>query len=344
MDKITNKMPIILALTMDKAHMRERIVIGEEYQVRNRLWGHQESEVLYDEERPLGTFLFSHEKQLDEDWNAAAVYPLKKALSSALRRKEQESSAREFLKEKEVSCDPICIFAAYQCRRWYKENRTPLGSERSGDRFERQIMGLTKSFKRILWGGEKDYSVDQVMSRMKLYARINGNGSDTQARIWYPGKRRNAEYLIIEDSFVPAIWYYLNHLRDWGLCFSKCDICGKVFVAPSGHYSLCSEACRKEKGRQNKREFDARARANKYDVDYRNSYQLIHNWLKRLRKAEGIPVERKEQADASFKAFRTEALRRKKKITTKADHKAFVDWLFEQERVFEKLCEEMGGE
>lgn len=338
MDCITNKKPVVMALKLDKMRGRERIIIGEEYHVRRCVEG-RDSDVLYNMERPLGEFLFSHEKQLDKEWNAEVIFPLKKAIISVRGRKENEATARKFLRGKEDSYDPIDVFTAYQCCRWYEESCTTLGNERSGERFEQRIMGLTRSFKKILWGEEKNYSVDQVMARMEQYAKVNSNENDTKACIWYPGKRRDAEYLIVEDSYVPAIWYYLNHLRDWGLCFCKCDNCGKVFLAPSRHYSLCSEDCRKEKSRQNKREFDARARENKYDIDYRNAYQRMHNWLNRLCKVEGISVERREYVESSFKTFCAEAIQQKKKIKTQADYKAFVNWLFEQERVFEKLCE-----
>lgn len=342
MDNALNKQPIIFALALDKLRRCERIVIGEEHQVRRRLDGDRENKVLYDEERSLGEFLFGHEKQLDKNWNIGAIFPLKKALSLPLGRKEYELSAWEFLEEKESSHDPICIFSAYQCRRWYVLNRTMLGAERNSDQFESRIMGLTRSFKQILWGGEKNYSIDQVMECMEEYVRINGDEKDTLARIWYPGRRRNTEYLIIEDSFVPAIWYYLRHLRDWGFCICKCDNCGGTFLAPSKHHSLCSEACKKERSRQNKREFDARARENKYDVDYKNTSQRMRNRLNGLRKKESISEDKLAQIEAMFKAFCSETIQRKKQIKTHEDYKVFVDWLFEQEREFEKLWVETG--
>lgn len=341
MENITNIRSIILALSLDKARGCERIIIGEEQQVRRRLDG-LGSDVLYDRERPLGQLLFSHEKQIDKDWNAEVIFSLKKALASVLQRKEYEASAWEFLEGKVKSLDPICMFTAYQCRIWYRENRTALGGERNSDQFEHQIMTLTRSFKHILWGEEKNYSVEQVMERVEQYTKINGDEIDTQARVWYPGRRRHAEYLIIEKSFVPAILYYLNHLRDWGLCFCRCCVCNQIFLASSRHYSLCSEDCRKEKNRQNKREFDARARENKYDVDYKNTYQRMRNQLNSLRKAGNILKAEEDRIEAGFKAFCEGAVQRKKQIKTLTDYKMFVDWLFEQERVFEQLCEVAG--
>ena len=339
MNKITNNVPIIFALALDKTRSCEYVVIGEENQVRRRLSGSSEGQVLYEAERPLGTFLFDHEAQVDKDWNSGAIFPLKKALSLPQGRKKYESSAWEFLNEKEQAHDPICVFSAYQCRRWYAMNRTVFGAERSGDQFEDWIMGLTKSFKQIIWGKEKDYSIDQAIERVGEYARVNGRERDTQARIWYPGKRRRVEYLIIEDSFVPAIWYYLSRSSEWGLCVCECDNCGRTFFAPNKHHSLCGEACKKERSCQNKREFDARAREKQQEVAYKNASQRMRNRLNGVRKNERISEEQQIQIEDAFKSIRAEAIQRKKLVKTKEDRKAFVDWLFEQEREFNLLCE-----
>ena len=83
------------------------------------------------------------------------------------------------------------------------------------------------------------------------------------------------------ESFYPALQYYLKQLMKWDLCFCKCSNCGKVFIATSRHHSLCSKACRVEKNRQNKRMFDARARENGYDIDYKNTCQRMTRLLMR---------------------------------------------------------------
>ena len=333
--------PIIMALALDEERRCERIVIGEEYQVRMRLQGGDGYTVLYDAERPLGQFLLNHERQLDEDWYAEAIYPLKKALISVLNRREYEASAEKFLVEKDQSHDPLSMFTAYQCRRLYAQNCTMLGSEKKRDLFEWQIMGLTRSFKQILWRDEKNYSANQVMKRMEFYTRINRIERNIRAQTWYSREQRKGTYLIIENSYFPAILYYLGHLRDWGICICKCCNCGRIFLAPSKHYSLCSEDCRKEKGRQNKREFDARARENKYDMDYKNASQRMRYQMKKLRKKGNVPEDKLAQIKTCFKLFRAEAVKRKKQIENDGDYKAFVDWLFEQEREFEKRREEI---
>ncbi len=50
---------ILFVLTLDRKKMKERILIGEEQQIRFRLNGSQNAEVLCDMTRPLGTFLIN---------------------------------------------------------------------------------------------------------------------------------------------------------------------------------------------------------------------------------------------------------------------------------------------
>ena len=57
--------------------MKERILIGEEQQIRFRLNGSQNAEVLCDMTRPLGTFLINFERDTDRDWNLYGLSPLR---------------------------------------------------------------------------------------------------------------------------------------------------------------------------------------------------------------------------------------------------------------------------
>ena len=60
---------ILFVLTLDKKKMKERILIGEEQQIRFRLDGSKSAEVLCDMTRPLGTFLINFEQDTDREWN-----------------------------------------------------------------------------------------------------------------------------------------------------------------------------------------------------------------------------------------------------------------------------------
>ena len=73
---------ILFVLTLDRKKMKERILIGEEQQIRFRLNGSQNAEVLCDMTRPLGTFLINFERDTDRDWNLYGLSPLRQALHS----------------------------------------------------------------------------------------------------------------------------------------------------------------------------------------------------------------------------------------------------------------------
>ena len=70
---------ILFVLTLDRKKMKERILIGEEQQIRFRLNGSQNAEVLCDMTRPLGTFLINFECDTDRDWNLYGLSPLRQA-------------------------------------------------------------------------------------------------------------------------------------------------------------------------------------------------------------------------------------------------------------------------
>ena len=70
---------ILFVLTLDRKKMKERILIGEELQVRFRLQGDMDADVLCDTTRPLGTFLGSAE-------GCPALKPLEAASLRAGRR------------------------------------------------------------------------------------------------------------------------------------------------------------------------------------------------------------------------------------------------------------------
>ncbi len=56
---------ILLVLTLNRQKMKERILIGEELQIRFRLQGYADAEVLCDVTRPLGAMLsaFEHDPE-----------------------------------------------------------------------------------------------------------------------------------------------------------------------------------------------------------------------------------------------------------------------------------------
>ena len=74
--------PFLFVLTLDRQKMKERILIGEELQIRLRLQGYADAEVLCDVTHPLGTMLSTFEHDPDDEWNRFGLMPLRETLHS----------------------------------------------------------------------------------------------------------------------------------------------------------------------------------------------------------------------------------------------------------------------
>ena len=117
---------ILFVLTLDRKKMKERILIGEEQQIRFQLNGSQNAEVLCDMKRPLGTFLINFERDTDRDWNLYGLSPLRQALrSNRWKQPELEQTASEFLWGKYLSNDPLKMYVAFRIWNSYLLAREP---------------------------------------------------------------------------------------------------------------------------------------------------------------------------------------------------------------------------
>lgn len=330
--------PMAMALSLNKKRMTERVIIGKRETVELWLADIEAGEMLYEAERPLGSFLFEHESQAAGEWNENAGSVLMLAVGSTVNRKENADAAWNYLEEKLNSQNPVCIFTACQLWHWYDACHTILGSEKQGKLYGDYVISLTKSFKQKFWGADGDATVLQAWGKIQRALERTGRTADRRVDVRYSARKSEEEWVVISESFYPALQYYLKQLMNWKMCFCRCSNCGKVFVATSGHYSLCSSACHTEKNRQNKREFDARAKEKGYDIDYKNVCQRMRNRLNKMNGLPKYPDGKRTEARNWFDAFRTEAIRRKKKIGGEADYRPYRDWLFEMEREFERIC------
>jgi hypothetical protein len=59
--------------------------------------------------------------------------------------------------------------------------------------------------------------------------------------------------------------------------------------------------------------------------------------LNKFLKKENVTAEMMEFAEAQYDTFREEAKSRKRRLKTKKEKDAFVDWLYGQEREFEEM-------
>lgn len=332
------RQPVVMALTLNRHAQKERIIIGPEWEVQKCMEGKSVKTQLLDLDRPLGQLIFDWTGESAETWNEAVIYELKSALQSPFHRGKRERKAMAFLAEKMMSDNAVSVFWAKNCLYEYEQCKKKGLSVQPADLFESRMMAQTRlsKFNVLKQGGE--YAVQDLIENVRQIMRTCSYRQDAYLQICYPRRDCNTEFVIIRDSVLAGVIYYLNRLLDWHACIRVCEICGKHFVADSAHHSLCSDACRKEQNRRNKQEFDKRAKQNTYDLDYSGSTRRMRDLIKRKRKT--TPSEVCATAESFYEQFRREAKKRKKNIRTLQEKIAFRDWLFEQERQLEDI---LGG-
>ena len=118
--------------------------------------------------------------------------------------------------------------------------------------FARYIGELPATFKEIMWNTDRTCSTSDILDQLE-YCAADNDELICEAQLGWFGPQY-IKYLIVKDSFFPAIWHYIEHLREWGFCICKCSNCGKLFLATSKRFRLCSPACKKVKKRQNEKQ------------------------------------------------------------------------------------------
>ena len=312
---------VLFALSLDKKSGKERILIGTETEIIKNLWNDTEANVYYDEVHPIGT-LFMRKEHDGTDWTDRGFMPLWNALHSLRwKQPELEQATADFCTEKYQSGDPLAIYTAIRLWNGYLRAREPRDRDRAADLFKLDLMELISPLEK--------YSPKQLLDR-SITDTIRQSGKEMKMDIWYPA-RTGVECVTAYRSFLPIILYYHARLADWSLYFRTCKVCGKVFLAKSLKYTICSDNCRKVQGTQAKRDFDARAIENEYDHIYKNEAQRWLHYIHRMEKSDDCPPERLADIKSTYESFKTEAKKRKNAVkegkTTLAE---FHDWILVQ--------------
>lgn len=198
--------------------MKERILIGEEQQIRFRLNGSQNAEVLCDMTRPLGTFLINFERDTDRDWNLYGLSPLRQALhSNRWKQPELEQAASEFLWEKYLSNDPLKMYVAFRIWNSYLLAREPRDRNAACDRFMDKMSRLTGVFQNETMSFDRETGKPKHFQAGSLYFK-GAPSEDTRLDLWFPDNRRTEECVSAYASLYPLITYRLVSLQLLILC------------------------------------------------------------------------------------------------------------------------------
>ena len=185
---------ILLVLSLDRQKKKERVLIGEELQIRFRLRGNTDADVLCDVTRPLGTFLAEFEHDLDGEWSRLGLAPLREALhSNRWKQPALEQSAGEFLSKKYLTGDPVRMYAAFRIWTDYLLAREPRERAKACDRFMDKMSHFTQMFQeRSPLRFDPDTGKPE---RFHISSRVFGTvpAEETRLDLWYPDNKRNTE-------------------------------------------------------------------------------------------------------------------------------------------------------
>ena len=310
---------VLFALILDKKASKERILIGTELNIEKRLWNDPDAEIFYDETHPMGTLFMNFIQDKTDRWTDTGFMPLWKALHT--NRWEQpalEQAAANFCDEMYHTGEPLSMYAAIRLWNGYLRAREPRDRDRAAEVFRIDLMGLLRPL--------LEYSPEKLLDRT-IVDQLRQSKDEMKLNIWYPPKT-DVECVSAYRSFLPVFLYYHTRLIEWSLYFRTCKVCGRVFLAKSLKYSICSDKCRKKQNKQTKREFDARAIDNEYDHIYKNETQRWRHYIHRMEKNPDCTPEQLSDIKSAFKAFMTEALERKNAVkngdSTVAEFKSWI--------------------
>jgi hypothetical protein len=319
---------VVLAVTLDKKRMAERIVIGRTDEVRWRLDG-RGGEVYYDETRPLGSLLLTLEGDKKNAWNEQGA-ALRESFGNKSGRWKITAPVSEFLRGKHDSVEPSAVFAA---TRTWEDYLNCYNMKNGDDILTDKLFVLYRPFD--IYAHNKPWKLNSASAVMTDAVRDGESGVE----LWYPVVKRPFETVVATSSLLPIISYYLHRIEEWRFVFQRCKVCKGFFLARSGHYELCSDKCRKVQAVEAKREYDERVKGSSLEQLDEAAYFYWYNRLRKLRKTANH--EKAAAFAEGFNTFRKEKTRRKGLVKSgEMKESDFFGWLAVQQGVADGLVGE----
>lgn len=335
-----------LALVVDKEY--ERIIIGSEDSIKERLSGQNNTNVFYDNTRPFGSFLFTTDPNPITNWGTALsnLFEAQRIMHSINPfdhfAKEgvlyHEDIAQDILTEKYDSNDPICQFVAL--RIWY--GYWFYRGKRTIDDCEHYLNSMHNLIRPFSYPFYCIEDKNEVTASNAIFRHPREFKSCDREQNIYNLNENNIEYILVDRSLIPLEKYYITQFSKWKKYLIQCKNCGRFFFADSRKYELCSQGCR-DQARRNM------LNGRKDNIDTMTVDRLCLNasahWYNRLKKMKAS--NRYSEDDVlCFENAKNRFLKGKSKMRMdykkgKITFSELQDWLLHQEveaqAVFESL-------
>jgi hypothetical protein len=321
----------VIAVSLDMKKKTEKTIIGELDDVRRCINGFPHGELYYSAARDLGQLV------MDFEPIAGEIADIRAALMDSVGGQESPyiAATADSLLSLYISDNPVHRFTALlMWQEYHRAKHDEKAAENLFDTFDNITLALR-------------FNMIDYVTEWQGYDRSNPlRFSDFDFRkfpvtLYFADDRQTSEYALTDKSPLALCFYYLKRVYGCGRYTQTCPICGRAFVAKTaGMRTLCSDACRRVQGRENKRRHDERAKDVSYERAGKTAYMYWYTKIVKLR-GMGLPKREIERVERLFKKYSDEARARKKAVAQrKADAAEFESWLLSQRDIIDELMDE----
>jgi hypothetical protein len=318
----------VLAVSLDMKKKTERIIIGESDEVRRHINGFPHVELYYSDSRDIGRLLM--------DYAPIAVADIRVALMDSVGKHKSPRFgwAVEMLAGYYHSDNPVHQFTALLM--WQEYHRAKHDRKAAESLFG-TFDDITLALRFNVLNSVKGW---QIHSRSNPLKFSDYDFRKFPVTLYFADDKDTSEYALADRSLLAVCFYYLKRVYESGRYIQTCPICGRAFVAKTvGMRTLCSDACRRIQGRENKRRHDERAKGVSHERAAKTAYMYWYNKMVKLRRM-NLPEREIGEAEQLFKSYMDEAARRKKAVAKKEAAAAeFETWLLSQRDVIDGLMD-----
>jgi hypothetical protein len=332
---ITKK--VVFALNIDLTKKRERIIIGEEEAVRKYMLTGADEDFFFSSGRNLGLLL--------QDFIpiASNMAEIKAILmdNTGKHKTNMLYGAESALLSMYDSENPVSMFVALAM--WQEYNRA-LSDKAARENILDTMDDITLCLRFNLIDDVLRWQKDSLHNPIEC---ITGDIISTDYRkhplsMYFANDKYASEYVVSDTSLLPLVVYYLKQIYGAGKYVQICPMCGKAFVAKTaGMKTLCSDKCKREQLRLNKKKFDDRTRDISYERASKNTYMYWYNKVKKLRSM-NLPKKEMDKLETAFATFVEKSNRLKKEVIihyTPAEE--YEAWLLRKRNEVDDIIDQM---
>lgn len=323
----------LIAVNIDLKKNREHIVIGEFDDVNRYLRGWKKRKIIFEETRPIGSFL------LDIKPKVVELRDLMNHLYRNICKKPyvNTEAVEHFYNEG----SPPMKFLILKIWNEYIKALKRYSEKKANDMMYDTIEEMTLPFRYILMDEILKYQEHDIINPLSdmpyEYYKY------PVQKILVPDSRKTIEYIVSDDMLLSIIVSYMQTIYETKKYFSYCKVCGKLFLSTDLNKNvICSDKCRKEQRKKNKKKFDDATR----DVDYERTYRNENMyWYNKVQKAikRGISGEALAEIQEAYEEFKRVASIMKKEVKEgKKDFVTFDMWYLNMRFEIDSLMEKNG--